>query len=390
MSFKRRLSATTLKLADTIVGRMYASEFSDIDMRWPKEIVVSGFFSAKIGIGRAAERTARQLERAGFIVHRHDVSTLLQSNRLFQHKVPGSSRDRAWILQVNGPEVRPLLSRLNPLTRPRGPKIGYWVWELPIPPQSWKHSLSIFDAIVAPSTFSARAISGLGQDVGLLPHPFSEIEIRSHNRVGGTDEIFKFFAQMDGASSFQRKNIVTVIEAFKMLPPNIEAELLIKTQKLTSDHRSLLLAKVKGDQRIQWIDDTISDMEMDRVMKGIDCVVSAHRAEGFGLALAEAVANGKDVLATGWSGNLEFMGSSPDNLVEYTLISLQETDDVYGEFASDGAVWADVSSSTLSCKMAERATRQIPAIKNGQKALIEATRRWNTIGPGAPIQFSEP
>ena len=38
-----------------------------------------------------------------------------------------------------------------------------------------------------------------------------------------------------------------------------------------------------------------------------DIVLSLHRSEGFGLVLAEAMLLGKPVVATGWSGNMEFM-----------------------------------------------------------------------------------
>jgi glycosyltransferase involved in cell wall biosynthesis len=40
-----------------------------------------------------------------------------------------------------------------------------------------------------------------------------------------------------------------------------------------------------------------------------DCYVSLHRSEGFGLTIAEAMALGKPAIATGYSGNLEFMTS---------------------------------------------------------------------------------
>jgi len=36
-----------------------------------------------------------------------------------------------------------------------------------------------------------------------------------------------------------------------------------------------------------------------------DCCVSLHRAEGYGLTLAEATALGKPVVATGFSGNTD-------------------------------------------------------------------------------------
>ena len=55
-----------------------------------------------------------------------------------------------------------------------------------------------------------------------------------------------------------------------------------------------------------------------------DCYVSLHRAEGFGLTLAEAMAHGKPVIATGYSGNLTFMNDGNSYLVPYKLTELEE------------------------------------------------------------------
>lgn len=48
--------------------------------------------------------------------------------------------------------------------------------------------------------------------------------------------------------------------------------------------------------------------------------VSLHRAEGFGLTMAEAMALGKPVIATGYSGNLEYMTEENSYLVGWRLV----------------------------------------------------------------------
>ena len=50
-----------------------------------------------------------------------------------------------------------------------------------------------------------------------------------------------------------------------------------------------------------------------------DCYVSLHRAEGFGLTLAESMALGKPVIATGFSGNTDFMTPANSYLVDWAL-----------------------------------------------------------------------
>jgi glycosyltransferase involved in cell wall biosynthesis len=55
------------------------------------------------------------------------------------------------------------------------------------------------------------------------------------------------------------------------------------------------------------MDGYLSQIENHTLTALADCYVSLHRSEGFGLTIAEAMALGKPVVATGYSGNLEFM-----------------------------------------------------------------------------------
>jgi glycosyltransferase involved in cell wall biosynthesis len=58
------------------------------------------------------------------------------------------------------------------------------------------------------------------------------------------------------------------------------------------------------------------------LISACDLLVSLHRSEGFGLILAEAMGLGKPVVATGYSGNMDFMNTANSFLVNYALTTL--------------------------------------------------------------------
>ncbi|HMR08457.1 MAG TPA: glycosyltransferase [Polyangiaceae bacterium] len=70
--------------------------------------------------------------------------------------------------------------------------------------------------------------------------------------------------------------------------------------------------------------DMLSPPAMKRLLRRANACVSLHRAEGFGLTLAEAMAAEKPVVATGYSGNLEFMDGDSAFLVDYRLTPVRE------------------------------------------------------------------
>ena len=68
------------------------------------------------------------------------------------------------------------------------------------------------------------------------------------------------------------------------------------------------------------IDRYLDPLDNSSLIALCDCYVSLHRAEGFGLGPAEAMWLGKPVIATGYSGNLDFMTPTNSLLVDYRLV----------------------------------------------------------------------
>ena len=100
--------------------------------------------------------------------------------------------------------------------------------------------------------------------------------------------------------------------------------------------------------------------DMSGLMAAVDIVLSLHRSEGFGLVPAEAMQLGKPVVATGWSGNMDFMNAHNSAPVSFDLVPVQDPYD--GAFIADGQLWAeanvDHAADWLRRLAAEPALRQ--------------------------------
>ncbi len=93
----------------------------------------------------------------------------------------------------------------------------------------------------------------------------------------------------------------------------------------------------RSADRLIIIDKILTDNEMKNLVRCCDCFVSLHRSEGYGRGLAEAMFLGKPVVATGYSGNLDFMDETNSCLVRYSLIDVEEGQYPYAK----GQVWAE-------------------------------------------------
>jgi hypothetical protein len=100
-----------------------------------------------------------------------------------------------------------------------------------------------------------------------------------------------------------------------------------------------------------------------------DGFVSLHRAEGFGLNIAEAMALGKPVIATGYSGNLEFMDDTNSRLVPFALVPVPAGCDPYV-----GARWAEPDVGVAAEMMREIVDDPAVAKMLGERAASDIAR----------------
>ena len=247
----------------------------------------------------------------------------------------------------------------NPRSRSRGQQPPYrittWAWEFPYIPDSLLALLDETDEIWVISSFIQRVFMRYtNKPVHVVPcivpaHERPTLTTSEMRRkLGLPVERTIFLFSFDYNSTIDRKNPMAVVEAYAAAAADEQFRhencLVIKSVHAKEPFKSeleLALAKI-GGIHLDW---HLNNSEMTMLYHSIDVYISLHRAEGFGLGMAEAMAVGKPVIATGYSGNLDFMNAGNSLLVGYQLREIDANDfkgnDVAKNLFPQGNFWAE-------------------------------------------------
>lgn len=248
--------------------------------------------------------------------------------------------------------------------------IGFWLWELPEFPSDWEFALDLFDEIWTPSKHTTEAISRVSP-VPVITIPLSitcRFSSLSRTELGLPSNKFVFLFIFDLCSSFERKNPLAVIQAFKKAFKQYNDDVVLVLKFAGSQHfpkqKAQIVSETKGWQNIKFIEGHLEKDKIYGLLKNCDCYISLHRAEGFGLTMAEAMFYGKPVIATGYSSNLDFMNVGNSFLAKYDLVELTENTAHYPK----GSIWADTDVDSAAVKMRYVFEHQQEATSVGAKA----------------------
>ncbi len=251
----------------------------------------------------------------------------------------------ALLAVVNAPILPPALLRL-PRRALRGRKvIGFWAWELPFAPPLWDDGARFVHEVWAPSRFTAAALERLAPGrVRVVPYPIAGVDLPAGGGradFGLPEGVFIVTTIFNLASSMARKNPLGAIAAFKAaFAARRDCLFVLKLSHVEAyaDDLALIRAAIGDAPNIRLITETIPETRLRGLIRLSDVVLSLHRAEGFGLVPAAAMLLGRAVVATGWSGNMDFMSEETAGLVPYRLVDVE---DERGTYALKGARWAE-------------------------------------------------
>lgn len=302
---------------------------------------IFAYFRGQFGLGESARLYARALIDAGYPVALQDIAIDVPhgfGDRTLESHIGVAAPHRINLLFVNPDYLAEAFAGIEKAKMEGRYVIACWFWELERIPEQWLWALDKVDEIMVASAFIEQAFSGV-TDKPILRVPIPLMEVAdsglSREQFGLPSDGFIFLNTFDFNSWLARKNPLAVIKAFRHAFPAHRKDvfLLIKS---SNGHRypeglHRLLTAAAVDRRIFVRDGIIDRRHMRALHRCSDAYVSLHRAEGFGLGMAEAMALGKPVVATAWSGNLEFMTPENSCLVDYRLVPVGRDEYLHGE-----------------------------------------------------------
>ncbi|MDE7313426.1 MAG: glycosyltransferase family 4 protein [Eubacterium sp.] len=219
--------------------------------------------------------------------------------------------------------------------------IAFWLWELEDFPKEWAGCIDLLHEVWTPSEFVSRAIrKRTDKPVVTIPYyvetPIDARYDRSYFSL--PEDQFLFLMMYDSNSIMERKNPVGVLEAFQKAFTNKsqKAGLVIKLNGENKEEMDFIRQYLDGCENVYFMTTVLSKTEVNSLIAVVDVYVSMHRAEGFGLVLAEAMRSGTPCIATNWSANTEFMDKESACLLDYELVPIQKH---LGPFRK-GSCWA--------------------------------------------------
>ncbi|KAA1175189.1 glycosyltransferase [Marinobacter salinexigens] len=222
--------------------------------------------------------------------------------------------------------------------------VGLWPWELPRWPTAWHHAWGLVDELWGISQYTAKAYDGAPVPVIPMPLPVRLGPIAPMTRADWNlpESDFLFVFSFDMNSTLSRKNplglIIAFQEAFAKLPAaNVGLVLKVSHVREEDPQWKRIREEIDRDNRIHLVTKELRRPEVLSLYQCCNCYVSLHRSEGFGRSLAEAQLLGLKLIATGYSGNVDFCNDANTQLVRYRVKDLCEGD----YFFASGQQWAD-------------------------------------------------
>lgn len=346
--------------------------------RMPLGVNVSGYITAESGMGEAVRSSIRALELAGVPFVLDNIGSDQRTHDTSYVDFSKESPHPFNLVHLNA-------DNMAAFARAKGRRyfrdrytIGFWFWELGRFRGDWVPAFRFVDEVWVASRFTQTAVEALSP-VPVIRMPLAITAPdplplgRSH--FGIPDRAFVFLFIFDVSSQTARKNPLGILRAFRQARfAHEDAVLVLKFTNAGFDRAGTgrLYQEAIG-LNVLMLDGFMDRRELTGLLNSADAYVSLHRAEGFGLTLAEAMALGKPVIATGYSANMDFMTPANSYPVNYHLSTLSRNHGPYPR----GFTWAEPDLEHAAALMREVATDRVKAQRIGRQASLDVRAQFS-------------
>jgi glycosyltransferase involved in cell wall biosynthesis len=313
-----------------------------------KGVLFIGYAEAALGLGVSFRSMLTALEKASLPFAIYPFNANVETRRIgsfLEHKYDITGCYEINVAYMAVDQLPVLREKLHYQMTQARYNILRTYWELPQVPQEWAYLLENIDELWAPNAFVAQAFRAIYKgNISIIPVSVdvSRSKVYDRSQFNMSCDTFYFLFSFDYFSGAARKNPFGVVQAFaKAFPEDRQnVGLLIKSvgpTQLDASVSQLLTGAASNDRRIRVLHMEMERDEMLSLIEQSDCYISLHRSEGFGMGMAEALAFGKPVIGTDFSGNREFLTTRTGFPVSYTIRQL-----LPGEYpGGDNQYWAE-------------------------------------------------
>lgn len=330
---------------------------------YPTGINLIGCIRAEIGLGQSCRLVAGELKASGMEFTIKDMA-LDGSLRAEDHSFDAHIDERVQydinLVHLEPVDLMMAYPELGSETWAHRYTIAFWLWELEEFPKRWRKAIDLVDEIWTPSEFASDSVRRVtNKPVYTIPYCVTAKTREGCNReyFHLPEDKFLFLAMYDTNSTMDRKNPIGVIQAFQEAfgPENQDVGLVLKMNNPRPEDLEAIQAMLPGYENIYCITEILDKDVVNSLIACVDVFVSLHRAEGFGLVMAEAMLNGTPCIATNWSSNTEFMNEKVACMVDYSMTVLEKDSPPYEK----GAKWAEPEIGQAAKYMKQLATDPI-------------------------------
>lgn len=299
---------------------------------------VIGYLESGFGLGRVARNFARALKQGGMPVQTRTIPLERQVRERGAFADGDPLEFPVNVYFVNADAVRSVRESLSPIERQGRYEIGVWFWELERFPDMLKSAFPVLDEIWVFSSVVENALRSCSPvPVRRVPFPCFP---PASGKTRRNENVFTVLCMFDYRSDFERKNPLGALRAFqKAFQGENGPRLVLKSINggQFPEQCRLLAEAAKDDPRVSLLDEPLSRPALETMIRESSVYLSLHRAEGLGLNLMDAAAQGIPVVSTAFGGHLDFLGDTAELCVDYRRVPARGVI----EFYRDVGEWAE-------------------------------------------------